>query len=117
MPTKEQKQRHRDLMRRPPRVWEEMIRDLATDEATKKRVASIVWWDFGAGSLRKAQDGETWEDFLEKHIDLDGDDPSSRDEVVRCLKLLGYWNAEQRIKEGTLFPGGRDDGEGNNDSN
>jgi len=79
---------------RSPAKWEELIEELLADPSTKRIVTRIVWWDFGSGYTYAGSKG--WAEFISDAINM-AHEPIDRNEVVRCLDELGYWDAENRV--------------------
>jgi hypothetical protein len=80
------------------REWQEKIDALTTDARTKAAVTKIIWWDWHGHHVSTDDEDvhEEWSDFIQGVYTQFGDDVD-RDEIVRCLESLGYWDAENRV--------------------
>ena len=90
---RDRRQTREQLEQITPQQWEERIAELYASEETKHVVTKIVWWDF-AGVCVCA--GLEWDTFIRNEI-MSFPGTINRDEVVRCLDELGFWDAEHRV--------------------
>ena len=92
-------ERKRELDARHPLYWLARIKSLTPDPALRKRVATIVWWDFGAENLVGENIENCWAAFahvfrvlrVERKV-------STPAEVEPILEALGYWEPHDRAR-------------------